>query len=518
MGLKDASQRLELHKLLRLRQRYILTKNNRLRLRYVVGGSLCVLTALAMLPAGMGLSLNPQGGSALELAMGDAPAYNDIAVAAVENEADAVLAVQTASAANDEIDPVPAASSWTIAESIQNEISSSIRKASLSIKKAVPENGEITIGKGDTVAGALEEAGVDSDEAFQVVAALGKHVDMREVQPGQILNVRFAAGGSPETAKVERLTMEVDPLQTVTLTRDGDTFNAKLDKKDLETKTYAGYAKIQSSLYGSAERAGIPPAVLAHVIKLYSRTIDFQRDIRQGDEIEVLYDGQQTEDGEYKRTGNVIFANLTIGGKQVPIYRFENDDGSVDYYDEKGRTTRKTLLKTPIDGARMSSGFGMRRHPILGYSKMHKGVDFAAPTGTPIYAAGDGVVDFAGRKSGYGNYIALRHTSQYKTAYAHMYKFAKGMRPGVRVKQGDVIGYVGSTGRSTGPHLHYEVIVSGRQVNPRSVDLPVGENLKGTQLAKFRRTMGSIRQQYASLVQGVKVAQGAGDTSSGNGG
>lgn len=506
----NVKQGLELHRLLKLRQRYILTKSNRLRLRYAVGCTIAALALLSVLPSGMGLSLSPQGGSALQIAMGDVPVADDTLQIAQVDDAN------TDAAMNAMAPEAHTSSSWAIAQNIQSEISSSIRRASLSIKKAMPTStGEIKIGKGETVAGALEKAGVGQDEAYQVVKALGEHVDMRQVRAGQVMDVKFASGAQTP-AKIERLSMEIDPLETVTLSRSGDAFKSLVDKKELETKTYAGYAKIHNSLYGSAERAGIPPAVLAQVIRLYSRTIDFQRDIRQGDEIEILYDGQQTEDGEYKKTGNIVFANLTIGGKQVPIYRFEKEDGSVDYYDEKGQTTRKTLLKTPIDGARISSGFGMRRHPILGYSKMHKGTDFAAPTGTPIYAAGDGVIEFAGRKSGYGNFITLRHTSEYKTAYAHMYKFAKGISNGVRVKQGEVIGYVGSTGRSTGPHLHYEVIVAGKQVNPRSIDLPAGENLKGKELAKFKRTMGAIRQQYVSLASGVKVAQTS--ASSGNGG
>jgi len=236
------------------------------------------------------------------------------------------------------------------------------------------------------------------------------------------------------------------------------------------------------------------------------RNIDFQRDIRKGDEIEVLYEAFETEDGEFARYGNVLYANLTVGGREYPIYRFEMDNGDVDYFEPSGISIRKTLMKTPIDGARISSGFGMRHHPVLGYNKMHKGMDFAAPTGTPIYAAGDGVVEKAGRNGGYGNYIRIRHNSKLKTAYAHLHRISSRVKPGARVKQGQIIGKVGTTGRSTGPHLHYEVLLANKQVNPRSVTLPTGEQLVGKNMDRFKWLVGHVYQQYASLSDGLKFA------------
>jgi len=201
-----------------------------------------------------------------------------------------------------------------------------------------------------------------------------------------------------------------------------------------------------------------------------------------------------------------LFANIKTNGREKPIYRFEMDNGRVDYFGPDGTSIRKTLMKTPIDGARISSGFGYRRHPVLGYNKLHKGMDFAASTGTPIYAAGDGTVTYAARKGSYGNYISIRHNSKLGTAYAHLNKFKKGIRKGSVVKQGDVIGYVGTTGRSTGPHLHYEVLVNGVQVNPRSVKLPTGETLSGSELARFKSMVRSVDQEYASLTKGLKYA------------
>ena len=197
---------------------------------------------------------------------------------------------------------------------------------------------------------------------------------------------------------------------------------------------------------------------------------------------------------------------MNTGGREKPIYRYKMDDGRVDYFEPDGTSIRKTLMKTPVDGARISSGFGYRRHPVLGYNKLHKGMDFAAPTGTPIYAAGDGVLEYAARNGSFGNYARIRHNSKLKTAYAHMSKFKKGMHKGKTVKQGEVIGYIGTTGRSTGPHLHYEVLVNGVQVNPRSVKLPTGETLTGEQLKRFKSLIQGINQEYASLTKGLKFA------------
>jgi murein DD-endopeptidase MepM/ murein hydrolase activator NlpD len=266
------------------------------------------------------------------------------------------------------------------------------------------------------------------------------------------------------------------------------------------------------SLYGSAAKADIPNAVTAEVIRILSWDIDFQRDIRRGDVLDVMYDQMETADGKGVRFGNVIFAHLNINGRDVPIYRFEMKDGTVDYFTPDGQSVRKALLSTPVDGARISSGFGQRKHPVLGYTKMHKGIDFAVGVGTPIYAAGDGTIEMMQRWSSFGNYVRIRHNSSIKTAYAHMSKFAKGLGAGSRVKQGQVIGYVGATGRVTGPHLHYEVLMNGTQVNPRSVKLPQGEILKGSELASFKQQVQQVQRQFAELSgrERMKVASAEG--------
>lgn len=476
-SLKD---RIKLYRFLRLRRRYVLNRHDNLRLRYVTAIAVCV-------GAGMFTMLN--GVNALVFGYSGSAAYY-----AALNPAGGEETTRTASLS------VPG-----ISNMIQDRVSDGMRRASLTIQKAPKKDyREIEIGRGDTLAGVLQEAGVTGTDSYQVVKALSEHYDPRGVKPGQKLSVHFKSGTDDVFTK---MTMKVDPIKEITISKSGDEFKTEMSEKKLVKNTYAGKAEIETSLYGSAARAGIPSAVIADMIRIYSWNIDFQRDIQPGDKMEVMYEAEETEDGEYAKFGNILYANLTVGGKDVQIYRYEMADGRVDYFQPSGFSIRKTLMKTPIDGARISSGFGPRRHPVLGYNKMHKGVDFAAPTGTPIYAAGDGVLEYAGRFSSYGNYIRIRHNSQLKTAYAHMHRLGKGMKVGARVGQGDVIGYVGTTGRSTGPHLHYEVMLNSKQVNPKSVNLPTGEQLTGKEFQKFKSYINTIHQQYVSRSEGMKFAQ-----------
>jgi murein DD-endopeptidase MepM/ murein hydrolase activator NlpD len=236
------------------------------------------------------------------------------------------------------------------------------------------------------------------------------------------------------------------------------------------------------------------------MIKMLSWDVDFQRDIQPGDRFEVMYERYYTDGGKFVRTGDVLYANLILSGKSHPIYRHTSKGGTTDYFDAKGVSARKALLRTPIDGARLTSNFGKRHHPILGYTMMHRGVDFAAPVGTPIYAAGDGIVDVREREGAYGNYIRVRHNSDYATAYAHMSRFAPRIQKGSRVKQGQVIGFVGSTGRSTGPHLHFEVLQKGQQINPMAVKMPIGDKLAGAELERFAQQRTRIGATFERLV------------------
>jgi murein DD-endopeptidase MepM/ murein hydrolase activator NlpD len=250
---------------------------------------------------------------------------------------------------------------------------------------------------------------------------------------------------------------------------------------------------------------------MAAMIRAYSYDVDFQRDIQPGDEFQVMYEKYFTGDGAAARDGDILYAALTLGGKQMELYRYKTRDGIVDYFNRRGESIRKALLRTPIDGARVSSKFGVRLHPIQGFSKMHTGIDFAAPVRTPIYAAGNGVIEEIGPKNGYGNYVRVKHNQQIETAYAHLSKFGEGIRRGGRVQQGDIIGYVGTTGRSTGPHLHYEVLRGGRQINPMSVDLPTGVALEGRELVAFKHHVEETDLQFASSLQSSQqVAQTVG--------
>jgi murein DD-endopeptidase MepM/ murein hydrolase activator NlpD len=242
---------------------------------------------------------------------------------------------------------------------------------------------------------------------------------------------------------------------------------------------------IENSLYNTAIKLGIKPNTIIEFARLYGFQVDFQRDIWKGDSFQIIYEQFENEDGSLIENGDIIFSNLNTQGNDLNLYKFELGKNEIDYFDENGKSMKKTLMKTPINGARLSSPFGKRKHPILGFTKMHAGTDFAAPTGTPIMASGDGVVTRAQWCGGGGNCVKIKHNSVYQTVYAHMSKFGRGIKKGVRVKQGQIIGYVGSTGLSTGPHLHYEVIENGRKINSQKLKLPSGKTLKGKERNKF---------------------------------
>ena len=256
---------------------------------------------------------------------------------------------------------------------------------------------------------------------------------------------------------------------------------------------------ISSSLYQDGIKAGLPLAVLAEAIRLYSFDIDFQRDIKKDTIFEILYETLINVKRNTIEYGDIEYINLKIENKDLEYFIFFTEDGYIDYFDREGKNVKKSLLKTPIDGARLSSNFGMRKHPISGYNKLHKGVDFAAPIGTPVYAGGNGVVEFVGRNGGYGKYIRIRHNNEYKTAYAHLSGYNKKIYKGARVNQGEIIGFVGNTGNSTGPHLHYEIIYQNKQINPMKLKLPSGKVLEGSELEKFKKNMKDIyaRHLYA---------------------
>jgi murein DD-endopeptidase MepM/ murein hydrolase activator NlpD len=490
-----------------VRQRYLLTRNNRLRLRYTLPATSCAVAALLTLVSFSASSnaLRGEEFSFIRAAGAIEPAAGDDG---------ALMAKLQASHRRLQRYMHPGADGADTAQA-EDGNDRHVTMASFTPRALPqPKDIELEIGKGDTLAAVLNRAGVGASEAYKAVEALKKEFDPRSIRPGQSLYVRLdpVSPHDSEEYRMTRMGIAVDPFKSVALTRDGEDFRAGIEEKTVERHIYARTAPIEVSLYGSAAKADIPNAVTAEVIRILSWDIDFQRDIRRGDVLDVMYDQMETADGKGVRFGNVIFAHLNINGRDVPIYRFEMKDGTVDYFTPDGQSVRKALLSTPVDGARISSGFGQRKHPVLGYTKMHKGIDFAVGVGTPIYAAGDGTIEMMQRWSSFGNYVRIRHNSSIKTAYAHMSKFAKGLGAGSRVKQGQVIGYVGATGRVTGPHLHYEVLMNGTQVNPRSVKLPQGEILKGSELASFKQQVQQVQRQFAELSgrERMKVASAEG--------
>lgn len=496
----------QLHRVASFRRRYFYTRDNRVRLRYIVATFLLLSISSSVVLMQLSKAQTPFAGS-----------FSLDKVTGLFDRDDIELT-------NEDGEAVPASVARS-SGSLQEAISSGIAQAAAALTQPKFETERsLTLKSGQTLAGVLQKEGVSGAQAYQAVKALGKHYDPRKVRPGQKISLvvqkdktaetpeitqNDVANPTPEKIILDQMVMILDPIKSIEVSRSAetDTFNSEIVKKDVSLQKNVGAATIQTSVYGSAAKAGIPSAITAEMIRIYSWDVDFQRDIRQGDKIEVLYEAYQTKGGDVARYGNVLYAKITVAGVSIPVYRFKMRNGDIDYFTEDGWSIKKALMKTPIDGARLSSGFGMRKHPVLGYNKMHKGVDFAAPTGTPIYAAGDGTIDFKGRKGGYGNYIRIRHNSQLKTAYAHMHRFAKGMGTGKRVKQGQVIGYVGTTGRSTGPHLHYEVLKNNKQVNPNRVDLPTGEKLKGANMTAFKARMKELNKQYKEVAQSTKIVQ-----------
>jgi len=373
----------------------------------------------------------------------------------------------------------------------------------------------IEVASGDTLMALLTREGVSRQDAHEVVSALEEVFSARDLRPGQQLRLTFeepdeilaAAGEEAERPSLLALALQpsVDADVQVVRTSEGS-FSAAEQERSLRVELEGQVGVIEDSLFAAAQEAGVPTSTLIELIKIFSFDVDFQREIQPGDSFEVLYEAYYDDAGALAKTGRIVFAGLTLSGKPIELYSYTPESGFDDFFDLTGQSVRKALMKTPIDGARISSNFGMRKHPILGYNKMHKGVDFAAPTGTPIYAAGDGVVEMAGWNNGYGKYVRIKHNGTYKTAYAHMSKIGKGIGKGTRVSQGEIIGYVGTTGQSTGPHLHYEVHMDGKQVNPLGLKLPAGEKLAGTDLANFLAAVAEIDKLRRTIVA-PQVAQ-----------
>ncbi len=365
----------------------------------------------------------------------------------------------------------------------------------------------VTIKAGDTLSDVLQGSGIDRSVTLDVVEAVKQVYNPRRLQSGQDLTLNFIEDPKTEDRRLDELTFELSPGESVAVARTDDgTYNARkiMAETHREMTRYDG--TISSSLSAAAGEAGVPQKILNAMVNMFSFDVDFQRDIQKGDSFSVMFEQVVTKDGRVVSTEGIRVASMTLSGSPLKLYSFKHSDGFVDFYNEKGEGVRKALLRTPINGARLTSGFGMRQHPILGYSKMHQGIDFGAPTGTPVFAAGDGVIEKREVFGGYGNYVRVRHSGGYATAYAHLSRFGQNIQVGKRVRQEQIIGYVGTTGRSTGPHLHYEILRDNRQVNPMKVKFPSSLKLEGTTLARFKEIRSIADRQYAELIQSSRVA------------
>jgi len=361
-----------------------------------------------------------------------------------------------------------------------NFINNSYLKKSLNlvINNLSPKFSYITlkVQKGDTFAKIIKQLNIPSKERELIIKELSKFKLINKLYDGQKISFKF---NNSKPIKVIEISVEQSKTKTFVFNRKDslDKFVHKEINKNLNQEIVYKESVILNSLYSSAINAGIEPNIIIDFARIYGFQIDFQRDIWKNDSFQIVYEKYLDSNNKVLDTGKILYANLILQGKENDLYIFKTKDG-YEHFDKAGRSIKKSLMKTPINGARLSSSFGMRKHPILGFNKMHRGTDFAAPEGTPIMASGDGKVIRARWCGGGGNCIKIRHNSTYSTVYAHLKNFARGIREGVRVKQGQTIGYVGSTGMSTGPHLHYEVIVNGKKVNSQTLKLPSGKVLK----------------------------------------
>lgn len=368
----------------------------------------------------------------------------------------------------------------------------------------------VELKSGDTFLNVLTDAGLEYNEANKIFLAVKKVYDPRDLRAGQILQLSEQWNlQENKLASINKIVSVIKVGQKLIVEKNAEGgYAAQVQKDELIEEVNSAAGVIDGNLSVSMNRQKVPSRVVANFINIFSYSIDFRRDVKKGDKFELIYENFITPDGQVVQNGNILYASLTLGKSKIELYRFKDSGGNVDYYDAKGLALKKTLSRKPLSfqNARISSPFGKRRHPIYRDVRVHWGVDYAAPRNSLVYAAGDGVVLSAKYNGGYGNYIKIRHNSEFSSAYGHMQKFAKGIRPGVRVKQGQVIGYVGSTGRSTGPHLHYEVIQNGRRVNPLTIKASASENLRGRNLANFKLVVEKIRHTQQKMLAKTKEA------------
>jgi len=339
------------------------------------------------------------------------------------------------------------------------------------------------ISNGETFDKILSNYSIPNEEINQIKKKINLDYDINNLKPN--LEIKITLDQS-NNKRITSFLFPISRTEKILLTRnlDNNFFEKKKIITNLNKKIIFKEGKIIQSLYKTAISLNVQPNLIVEFARIYGFQVDFQRDIRRNDNFQIMYEVFEDDNGKVFETGSIIFANLKLSGKNNALYYFKKK-GSEGHYDENGKSVEKALMKTPINGSRLSSPFGMRKHPIDGFNKMHKGTDFAASMGTPIMASGSGLITRARWCGGGGNCIKIKHNSTYETLYAHMKNFARGIKEGIRVKQGQIIGYVGSTGKSTGPHLHYEVIINGKKVNSQKLKLPSGKTLKGKERKIF---------------------------------
>jgi len=380
----------------------------------------------------------------------------------------------------------------------------------------------IPVKKGDSVGSILRDIGATPEEIKAISSVLGARAREGALKEGQKLRILLAPAAGGQRLQPIRVVIANDSAVEAVVAFSDTGKYVSVDVQNIETNVAEGSedegeddgsgVRLYQSVYETALRNQVPRPVIDDLIRIYSYDVDFQRKVQPGDSFEVLFAGEDETPAPDSRS-EVLFATLTVGGETKRFYRYQSpDDGVVDYYDETGKSAKKFLVRKPVMAGIMRSGFGVRRHPILGYTKMHTGVDWAAPSGTPVYASGNGVVDKVGWESGYGKYIRIRHTNGYETAYGHLTAYARNVDIGTRVRQGQVIGFVGSTGLSTGSHLHYEILVNGRFVDPMRIKLPRGRVLDGPMLANFERERDRLDNMMTR--KPARVAQTTGQAAS----
>ena len=375
------------------------------------------------------------------------------------------------------------------------------------------EEREVALESGDTLISLLKKVGASRETANDIYYSLKEFYDPRELKSGQKLKVNVTVDNQSQEFKgINYLVIERNAGERIITANNNGVFETHVERQEFIDEINSISGEVDGNLSSSMSKKGIPMRVISNFINLFSYSVDFKRDVQKGDKFEIIYESQVIPNGTLVKSGNILYAGLVLRNQKISLYRFKDSKGKVDYYTDKGRALKKILDRKPLanKNARISSPFGKRFHPVLKKYKIHWGVDYAASTGTPVYAGGDGVVQVAKYNGSYGNYIKIRHNSEFSTAYGHMSRFAKGIRPGVRVTQGQIIAYVGSTGRSTGPHLHYEVIQNGRRVNPRTIKASTGENLSGNNLKNFDKHVAQINKDYGkdfAKSNDIKVAK-----------